>query len=46
MTGPLQGVRIVLTGDLGPGPFCGMLLAVGPGAGVVGHSSARGSATG
>ena len=27
MTGPLTGVRIVMMGGLGPGPFCGMLLA-------------------
>ena len=27
MTGPLAGVRIVMMGGLGPGPFCGMLLA-------------------
>ncbi|UMB69368.1 CaiB/BaiF CoA transferase family protein [Mycobacterium paraterrae] len=27
MTGPLHGVRIVMMGGLGPGPFCGMLLA-------------------
>ena len=26
MTGPLAGVRIVMMGGLGPGPFCGMLL--------------------
>ncbi|ORB71675.1 CaiB/BaiF CoA transferase family protein [Mycobacterium scrofulaceum] len=26
MTGPLRGVRIVMMGGLGPGPFCGMLL--------------------
>ena len=26
MTGPLHGVRIVMMGGLGPGPFCGMLL--------------------
>jgi alpha-methylacyl-CoA racemase len=26
MTGPLRGVRVVMTGGLGPGPFCGMLL--------------------
>jgi len=26
-TGPLAGVRIVMMGGLGPGPFCGMLLA-------------------
>jgi alpha-methylacyl-CoA racemase len=26
VTGPLQGVRIVMMGGLGPGPFCGMLL--------------------
>lgn len=26
MTGPLTGVRIILMGGLGPGPFCGMLL--------------------
>jgi alpha-methylacyl-CoA racemase len=26
MTGPLDGVRIVTMGGLGPGPFCGMLL--------------------
>jgi alpha-methylacyl-CoA racemase len=27
VTGPLTGVRIVMMGGLGPGPFCGMLLA-------------------
>ena len=26
MTGPLRGVRVVMMGGLGPGPFCGMLL--------------------
>lgn len=26
MSGPLTGVRIVMMGGLGPGPFCGMLL--------------------
>ena len=26
MTGPLNGVRIVTMGGLGPTPFCGMLL--------------------
>jgi alpha-methylacyl-CoA racemase len=26
VTGPLNGVRIVMMGGLGPGPFCGMLL--------------------
>src|SRR5580658_2545379 len=26
MTGPLHGVRLVMMGGLGPGPFCGMLL--------------------
>jgi alpha-methylacyl-CoA racemase len=26
MTGPLNGVRIVMMGGLGPAPFCGMLL--------------------
>ena len=26
MTGPLTGVRIVMMGGLGPGPFCGMVL--------------------
>ncbi len=26
MTGPLHGVRVVMMGGLGPGPFCGMLL--------------------
>lgn len=26
MTGPLTGIRIVMMGGLGPGPFCGMLL--------------------
>lgn len=26
MTGPLLGVRILMMGGLGPGPFCGMLL--------------------
>jgi alpha-methylacyl-CoA racemase len=26
VTGPLQGVRIVMMGGLGPAPFCGMLL--------------------
>lgn len=26
VTGPLSGVRIVMMGGLGPGPFCGMLL--------------------
>jgi alpha-methylacyl-CoA racemase len=26
MTGPLRGVRIVMMGGLGPGPFCGMVL--------------------
>jgi alpha-methylacyl-CoA racemase len=26
MSGPLRGVRIVMMGGLGPGPFCGMLL--------------------
>ena len=29
VSGPLHGVRIVTMGGLGPGPFCGMLLAVG-----------------
>lgn len=32
--GPLAGVRIVMTGGLGPGPFCGMVLG-GLGADVV-----------
>jgi alpha-methylacyl-CoA racemase len=27
VSGPLQGVRIVMMGGLGPAPFCGMLLA-------------------
>ena len=27
MAGPLQGVRIVEMGGIGPGPFCGMMLA-------------------
>ena len=27
MTGPLAGVRVVELGGIGPGPFCGMLLA-------------------
>jgi alpha-methylacyl-CoA racemase len=27
MTGPLQGVRVVEMAGIGPGPFCGMLLA-------------------
>lgn len=27
MTGPLQGVRIIEFAGLGPGPFCGMMLA-------------------
>jgi alpha-methylacyl-CoA racemase len=26
MSGPLTGIRIVMMGGLGPGPFCGMLL--------------------
>ena len=26
MSGPLHGVRMVMIGGLGPGPFCGMLL--------------------
>ena len=26
MTGPLAGVRVVMMGGLGPGPFCGMVL--------------------
>jgi len=26
VTGPLTGIRIVMMGGLGPGPFCGMLL--------------------
>ena len=26
MSGPLHGVRVVMIGGLGPGPFCGMLL--------------------
>jgi alpha-methylacyl-CoA racemase len=26
-TGPLQGVRIIESASMGPGPFCGMLLA-------------------
>ncbi len=26
MTGPLRGVRVVMMGGFGPGPFCGMLL--------------------
>src|SRR5215467_12540531 len=26
MSGPLAGVRVVMMGGLGPGPFCGMLL--------------------
>ena len=26
MTGPLAGIRIVMMGGLGPGPFCGMVL--------------------
>jgi alpha-methylacyl-CoA racemase len=26
MTGPLRGVRVVMMGGLGPGPFCGMML--------------------
>ncbi|HME78357.1 MAG TPA: CaiB/BaiF CoA-transferase family protein [Mycobacterium sp.] len=26
MTGPLRGLRVVMMGGLGPGPFCGMLL--------------------
>ena len=34
MSGPLDGVRIVMMGGLGPAPFCGMLLA-GLGADVV-----------
>lgn len=25
MSGPLDGVRIIMMGGLGPGPFCGML---------------------
>ena len=34
MSGPLTGIRIVMMGGLGPGPFCGMLLG-GLGADVV-----------
>ena len=26
VSGPLRGVRIVMMGGLGPGPFCGMIL--------------------
>ena len=26
-TGPLTGIKVLMMGGLGPGPFCGMLLA-------------------
>jgi alpha-methylacyl-CoA racemase len=49
MTGPLRGVRIVMMGGLGPGPFCGMLLGdlgaevirIDALAGVVAQSSSK-----